>query len=282
MSSVEPPAETFHRLVRAREYLAHSAKNTTGLSARQAARTRLNHCDELIGRVLAKIGIPKFICMYRSAPVLPRFRVPIAAHNTQSQASLQRGERYVCIDGEAADTASAFNLCTTHGPYIFTMDEVQRPLCPCPTEAHGCSLASMQSQKRRKKSLLPRPPTRVVIPKEPQRLRPAVATAMPQEAAPLDPEAEASWEEAFRALPDLAAPTGDDSNAEDPAWEAHERKREAQMPATRQLILDGMRPWERKEFLRVEREQELKEEELLARREMGSGFEDLDTIQYVD
>ncbi|KAJ7715464.1 hypothetical protein B0H16DRAFT_1477358 [Mycena metata] len=132
-----------------------------------------------------------------------------------------------------------------------------------------------------------RPPARVVIPKEPQRpkrLRPAVAT--PQEPAPLDPEADASWyaswEEVFRVLPDLTAPAGDDSNAEDPAWEAHERQREAQMPATRQLILDGMRPWERKEFLRVEREQELKDEELLARREMGSGFEDLDTIQYVD
>ncbi|KAJ7715465.1 hypothetical protein B0H16DRAFT_1477359 [Mycena metata] len=93
--SSEPPAETFHRLVRARECLALSVKNATGTSARQAARVRLDYCDELIGRALAKIGIPRFIRRYHTAPV-PKFRLPkfhTAAHNTQCQVSLQRGER---------------------------------------------------------------------------------------------------------------------------------------------------------------------------------------------
>ncbi|KAJ7733910.1 hypothetical protein B0H16DRAFT_1467796 [Mycena metata] len=61
--------------------------------------------------------------------------------------------------------------------------------------------------------------------------------------------------------------------------EERERERDAQLPGLRRVIVDAMRPWERQEFLRGEREQEMREmrEEGRARR-----FDDFDTIDYVE
>ncbi|KAJ7019536.1 hypothetical protein C8F04DRAFT_1276136 [Mycena alexandri] len=58
-----------------------------------------------------------------------------------------------------------------------------------------------------------------------------------------------------------------------------EREREALLPGLRQTIVDGMRPWERQEFLRVELEQEERQFPAGRRHRL---FDDLDTVDYVN
>ncbi|KAJ7019057.1 hypothetical protein C8F04DRAFT_1276698 [Mycena alexandri] len=80
-------------------------------------------------------------------------------------------------------------------------------------------------------------------------------------------------------------PTGDDCDIDDSVreeQEEYERRREAKLPTLRHVILDGMRPWEKKEFLRVELQQEQQGEERQARRDLGDSFANFDVVQYVE
>ncbi|KAJ7744331.1 hypothetical protein B0H16DRAFT_1463200 [Mycena metata] len=255
------------------------------------------------------------------------------------------------------------------------------PLC-----AMFCSSKGPQRKKKKRCSLLPRPtPPVLVPPQEPRRPRhhsvPTPQESAKRAAADLNPEAEASWQEAFSILPNIVLqwaagtlPTGDESdNAEDPEIpdlphlmhpnlaehpdlpdilltpaevaecrqtfqtdgeaaetyrlaprrprrrledlltpaqredrhqciraqmdqvralrrqqvrereEAWELEREARLPGLRRVIVDAMRPWERQDFLRVELEQERREEDQPSRETASRRpFDNLNTITYVE
>ncbi|KAJ7732707.1 hypothetical protein B0H16DRAFT_1468474 [Mycena metata] len=90
-----------------------------------------------------------------------------------------------------------------------------------------CSSKGPQRKKKKRRSLLPRPtPPAPIPPQEPRRLRrhsvPTPQESATRAAADLNPEAEASWQEAFSVLPDVVLqwaagtlPTGDEPDAED-------------------------------------------------------------------
>ncbi|KAJ7018027.1 hypothetical protein C8F04DRAFT_1278434 [Mycena alexandri] len=215
------------------------------------------------------------------------------------------------IDGEGVERAWSLNVSLTHAAYAslprfvcigrylilylgYNYQWIAAADLPSPNHSIGAPSTFLRKctmerpQKRKKRSLLPLPRARqTVAPEQPRRPKCPFVPTRQEQAPALDPEAEASWQESFGVLSDTAAqwaagtlPTGDGSDAEHPEREHYEARRQAQLPAMRRAILDGMRPWEREDFLRVELEEERKEEELRSRREMG--FDDVNTFEYVD